>query len=68
MCQNDIVVGSRKLGGLLTELGMDGGRLSYVVVGLGINVNLDLGDLPTVIPTEPERFRSPWTRVGRQVL
>ena len=46
---NDIVIGSRKLGGLLTELGVDGGRLSYVVVGLGINVNLDLGDLPEVM-------------------
>lgn len=40
---NDIVVQDRKAGGILTELGATGERLDYAVVGLGINVNLDLG-------------------------
>jgi BirA family biotin operon repressor/biotin-[acetyl-CoA-carboxylase] ligase len=39
---NDLVVQGRKLGGVLTELGArDANTLDYVVVGLGLNVNLD---------------------------
>ena len=36
---NDLVVGTRKLGGILTELGLDPktGRVSYAVLGIGIN-------------------------------
>ncbi len=36
---NDLVVGDRKLGGILAESVMVGGHLVAVVVGLGINVN-----------------------------
>ena len=41
---NDLVVGSKKLGGILTELGLDPktGRVSYAVLGIGINC----GQLP----------------------
>lgn len=36
---NDLVVGTRKLGGILTELGLDPatGRVDYAVLGIGIN-------------------------------
>ena len=36
---NDLVVGNKKLGGILTELGLDPktGRVSYAVLGIGIN-------------------------------
>ena len=36
---NDLVVGNRKLGGILTELGLDPktGLVSYAVLGIGIN-------------------------------
>ena len=36
---NDLVVGTKKLGGILTELGLDPktGRVSYAVLGIGIN-------------------------------
>jgi len=40
---NDIMVQGRKAGGILTELGTTGEGLEYAVVGLGLNVNLDLG-------------------------
>jgi BirA family biotin operon repressor/biotin-[acetyl-CoA-carboxylase] ligase len=40
---NDIVVQGKKAGGILTELGATGERLDYATVGLGLNVNLDLG-------------------------
>ncbi len=37
---NDLVLGNKKLGGILTELGLEGesGAINYVVVGIGINV------------------------------
>ncbi len=36
---NDLVVGRRKLGGILTELAFDGPRVAYAVIGIGINCN-----------------------------
>ena len=55
------VLGGRKLGGMLTELHLDGERLAYAVLGLGINVNVafdggggtgDRGE-PSTIPHPP---------------
>ncbi len=43
---NDILLKGRKAGGILTELGVHGERLDYVVVGMGLNVNLDVSTLP----------------------
>ena len=40
---NDIVVQGKKVGGILTELGATAEGLDYVIVGLGLNVNLDFG-------------------------
>ena len=36
---NDLILNGKKLGGILTELGMENGALSYVIVGIGINVS-----------------------------
>lgn len=38
---NDIEIGGAKLGGILTEVELSGARISYAVVGVGLNVNLD---------------------------
>lgn len=43
---NDVVVAGAKAGGILTEIELEGERVSYAVVGLGLNVNLDPGQLP----------------------
>lgn len=43
---NDIFVRGKKAGGILTELGTTGGHLDYVVVGMGLNVNLAGSILP----------------------
>ncbi len=42
--------GWRKLAGVLTETGMTGPQLDYVVVGMGINVNVPSGTLPDLDP------------------
>jgi len=36
---NDIMAGSRKLGGILTEMATGAGRVDHLVIGIGLNVN-----------------------------
>jgi len=43
---NDILLQGRKAGGILAEIGSTGQHLDYVVVGIGLNVNMDTGQLP----------------------
>jgi BirA family biotin operon repressor/biotin-[acetyl-CoA-carboxylase] ligase len=43
---NDLVIAGAKLGGILTEIELDGSRVDHVVVGIGLNVNLDPDQLP----------------------
>jgi BirA family biotin operon repressor/biotin-[acetyl-CoA-carboxylase] ligase len=43
---NDIFIRGKKVGGILTESGTTGGRLDYVVVGMGLNVNLHISTVP----------------------
>ncbi len=38
---NDLLLSGKKLAGVLTELGFAGDVLSWVIVGVGLNVNLD---------------------------
>jgi len=45
---NDLEIGGAKVGGILTEVELSGVRVSYAVVGVGLNVNLD-----------PEQLREP---------
>lgn len=44
---NDLVFGTRKLGGILTELSLDGaGNVNFAVIGIGINCSQKTGDFP----------------------
>ena len=43
---NDLVYGHRKLGGILTELGMGAQGLSYCIIGIGINCLQTREDFP----------------------
>ncbi len=43
---NDILVDGRKLGGILTELSSEADRVNFIVVGIGLNVNMDTKRLP----------------------
>lgn len=47
---NDVVAGDgRKLGGLLVETAIDGEALTEAVIGIGINVNWAVGEMPDEI-------------------
>ena len=43
---NDILIGNKKVGGILTEMKSDMDRIEFIAVGVGINVNMPLSMLP----------------------
>lgn len=45
---NDIIMGRRKVAGILTELSVEGesGHIQYIVIGIGINTNQRESDFP----------------------
>jgi BirA family biotin operon repressor/biotin-[acetyl-CoA-carboxylase] ligase len=43
---NDVLVGGRKIAGILTELASEPERVHWVVVGIGVNVNATEADFP----------------------
>jgi BirA family biotin operon repressor/biotin-[acetyl-CoA-carboxylase] ligase len=42
---NDLVIGRRKVGGILVEQELRGNEIAFAVIGIGINVNFPLADL-----------------------
>jgi BirA family biotin operon repressor/biotin-[acetyl-CoA-carboxylase] ligase len=43
---NDLVVGERKVGGILAETAISAGALRHVILGIGLNVAMSPGDFP----------------------
>ncbi len=43
---NDIILGGKKVCGILTEMNCEIGRINFIVLGIGINVNHDIEDFP----------------------
>lgn len=43
---NDILVEGRKVSGLLTEMSAEPDRVKHIVLGMGINVNMEMSRLP----------------------
>jgi BirA family biotin operon repressor/biotin-[acetyl-CoA-carboxylase] ligase len=43
---NDILISGKKAAGLLTEMRAEPDRVKHVVLGIGINVNMDMAELP----------------------
>jgi BirA family biotin operon repressor/biotin-[acetyl-CoA-carboxylase] ligase len=65
---NDLLVGGRKLAGLLTESAIQGQRLEFVVVGLGLNANTDLGHAPPLMAPATSLWQELGQRVDRLAL
>lgn len=43
---NDILIDGKKISGILTEMSAELNMINYVIMGIGINVNLDEEDIP----------------------
>jgi BirA family biotin operon repressor/biotin-[acetyl-CoA-carboxylase] ligase len=43
---NDVLVDGRKLAGILVEMAAEMDRVQWLVIGMGVNLNLATGDLP----------------------
>lgn len=75
---NDLIVTSgnsgdrnatwRKLGGILTETGVTGGRVEFVVVGIGINVNVPPDVLPQLAPNATSLLAETGRTLDRSAL
>jgi BirA family biotin operon repressor/biotin-[acetyl-CoA-carboxylase] ligase len=49
---NDILVGRRKLAGILTEMRGEPERVKYVIIGIGVDVNVDLDDFDETLRSQ----------------
>ncbi len=69
---NDLVVvrgeSWRKLGGLLAETGLSGDRLDFVIVGVGVNVNVPPEVLPDLAPDATSILAETGRMTDREVL
>ena len=48
---NDVRIEGRKLSGILIETEFEGQKLDHALVGIGLNVNLDVSDYPEIAET-----------------
>jgi BirA family biotin operon repressor/biotin-[acetyl-CoA-carboxylase] ligase len=54
---NDVLLGGRKVAGILTELSAEKEKISHVIVGIGINVNHGVGHFPADIKNRATSVR-----------
>ncbi len=55
---NDVVVNDRKLCGILTEIEAEADRVRFVVVGIGLNVNVRASDFPSELRQRATSLRA----------
>ncbi len=65
---NDVLVGKRKICGILTELDLSGEMLNYALIGIGINVNVEFGDAPPLMAPATSVLVETGRRVSRLAL
>lgn len=63
---NDVLVSTRKLCGVLIEAAYAGERPLHAIVGIGLNVNLDVGRVPEVREIATSLSREAGRRVSRE--
>lgn len=54
---NDIMIGTRKVAGILTEINCEADRVNYIILGIGINVNTSMQSLPESIRSTATSLR-----------
>lgn len=63
---NDVLIGDRKVCGVLCEMSVDMDRIEFAILGMGLNVNTPLRDFPVELRETACSLRSvtrePWSR------
>lgn len=44
---NDILINNKKVAGILTEMSSESDQVNHIIIGIGINVNIEAASLPT---------------------
>ncbi|MBI3312537.1 MAG: biotin--[acetyl-CoA-carboxylase] ligase [Candidatus Omnitrophica bacterium] len=60
---NDVLIGGKKLAGILTELNAELNRVRFVILGIGLNVNTSRAQLPAHSTSLAEELGEPADRV-----
>ena len=60
---NDVLIHHKKLAGILTELSAEMDRVKFVVVGIGLNVNANLSQLPPGATSLKVEAKRPFSRI-----
>lgn len=61
---NDLLIASKKAGGILTELSAETDEINFVVIGIGLNVNNERKSLPPQATSLREQKKEPLNRIG----
>ncbi|MFH2011505.1 MAG: biotin--[acetyl-CoA-carboxylase] ligase [Pseudomonadota bacterium] len=60
---NDIYIGGKKIGGILTEFSAEQDQINFVIVGVGLNVNFD----PSIYPEIGDTSTSISKALGKEI-
>ncbi|MFH2066585.1 MAG: biotin--[acetyl-CoA-carboxylase] ligase [Pseudomonadota bacterium] len=60
---NDLLIGDRKIAGILTEISTEMDRVDYIIVGIGLNVNTAVHDFPAALQ---EKATSLYAATGKR--
>jgi BirA family biotin operon repressor/biotin-[acetyl-CoA-carboxylase] ligase len=64
---NDVLIEQRKVAGILTEMEMHQDAVQFVVVGIGVNVNMTQGDLEEHLGSVAQPATSLRVALGREI-
>ncbi|GFP74916.1 biotin--[acetyl-CoA-carboxylase] ligase [Clostridium fungisolvens] len=66
---NDIILNNKKIGGILIEMSCELSQINYIVIGMGINVNLESSDFPEEVIDKATSLRIEGSKVvDRKIL
>lgn len=61
---NDILIGNKKVCGILTEVNAEIEQVDYIVVGIGINANVDMNDFTDNVKNVATTL---WSEIGKPI-
>jgi len=65
---NDVLVNGKKVCGILVESDVRGNKVDYAVIGIGINVNLEVSEFPEIAPMATSLSQELGREVSRREL